>query len=30
MELQGGTTSPRPLTHDLLKTVIGELGGQEK
>ena len=27
MELQG-TTSPRPLTHDLLKTVIGELGGR--
>jgi len=27
MELQG-TTSPRPLTHDLLKTVIGELGGK--
>lgn len=27
MELQG-TTSPRPLTHDLLKTVIQELGGQ--
>jgi len=26
MELQG-TTSPRPLTHDLLKTVISELGG---
>src|SRR6185437_6831435 len=26
MELQG-TTSPRPLTHDLLKTVITELGG---
>jgi uncharacterized protein len=27
MELQG-TTSPRPLTHDLLKTVIVELGGK--
>ncbi|HEV8194601.1 MAG TPA: bifunctional nuclease family protein [Ktedonobacterales bacterium] len=27
MELQG-TTSPRPLTHDLLKTVIDELGGK--
>ncbi len=27
MELQG-TTSPRPLTHDLLKTVITELGGK--
>ena len=27
MELQG-TTSPRPLTHDLLKTVINELGGR--
>lgn len=27
MELQG-TTSPRPLTHDLLKAVIGELGGK--
>src|SRR5262245_17743036 len=27
MELQG-TTSPRPLTHDLLKTVIAELGGK--
>ncbi|HEY7780001.1 MAG TPA: bifunctional nuclease family protein [Ktedonobacterales bacterium] len=26
MELQG-TTSPRPLTHDLLKSVIAELGG---
>jgi bifunctional DNase/RNase len=26
MELQG-TASPRPLTHDLLKTVIAELGG---
>ncbi len=26
MELQG-TSSPRPLTHDLLKTVITELGG---
>ena len=26
MELQG-TTSPRPLTHDLLKSVITELGG---
>lgn len=26
MELQG-TTSPRPLAHDLLKTVITELGG---
>jgi bifunctional DNase/RNase len=26
MELQG-TTSLRPLTHDLLKSVIGELGG---
>lgn len=26
MELQG-TSSPRPLTHDLLKTVISELGG---
>ena len=26
MELQG-TASPRPLTHDLLKTVITELGG---
>jgi uncharacterized protein len=25
VELQG-TTSPRPLTHDLLKNVIGELG----
>jgi bifunctional DNase/RNase len=27
VELQG-TTSPRPLTHDLLKNVIGELGGK--
>ncbi|HEX6122014.1 MAG TPA: bifunctional nuclease family protein [Ktedonobacterales bacterium] len=27
MELQG-TTSPRPLTHDLLKNVITELGGK--
>jgi bifunctional DNase/RNase len=27
MELQG-TTSPRPLTHDLLKSVITELGGK--
>jgi uncharacterized protein len=27
MELQG-TASPRPLTHDLLKTVITELGGK--
>ncbi len=27
MELQG-TTSPRPLTHDLLKSVIRELGGK--
>jgi uncharacterized protein len=27
MELQG-STSPRPLTHDLLKSVIAELGGQ--
>lgn len=27
MELQG-TTSPRPLTHDLLKAVIAELGGK--
>lgn len=27
MELQG-TSSPRPLTHDLLKTVITELGGK--
>jgi uncharacterized protein len=27
MELQG-TSSPRPLTHDLLKTVIAELGGK--
>jgi bifunctional DNase/RNase len=27
MELQG-TTSPRPLTHDLLKNVIVELGGK--
>jgi bifunctional DNase/RNase len=27
VELQG-TTSPRPLTHDLLKNVIGELGAQ--
>ncbi len=27
MELQG-TTSPRPLTHDLLKSVILELGGK--
>ena len=27
MELQG-TTSLRPLTHDLLKTVIAELGGK--
>jgi bifunctional DNase/RNase len=26
MDLQG-TSSPRPLTHDLLKTVITELGG---
>jgi bifunctional DNase/RNase len=26
MELQG-TTAPRPLTHDLLKSVITELGG---
>jgi len=26
MELQG-TSSPRPLTHDLLKTVITEFGG---
>ena len=25
VELQG-TTSPRPLTHDLLKNVVGELG----
>ena len=25
VELQG-TTSPRPLTHDLLKNIIGELG----
>jgi bifunctional DNase/RNase len=27
MELQG-TTSPRPLTHDLLKSVIREMGGK--
>jgi bifunctional DNase/RNase len=27
MELQG-TSSPRPLTHDLLKAVIAELGGR--
>jgi bifunctional DNase/RNase len=27
VELQG-TTSPRPLTHDLLKNVIGELGAK--
>ncbi|GAC1485513.1 MAG: bifunctional nuclease family protein [Ktedonobacteraceae bacterium] len=27
VELQG-TSSPRPLTHDLLKNVIGELGGK--
>ncbi len=27
VELQG-TTSPRPLTHDLLKNVIGELGAR--
>jgi bifunctional DNase/RNase len=27
MELQG-TTSPRPLTHDLLKSVIAELGAK--
>jgi bifunctional DNase/RNase len=27
MELQG-TSSPRPLTHDLLKSVIAELGGR--
>ena len=27
MEIQG-TASPRPLTHDLLKTVITELGGK--
>ena len=27
VELQG-TTSPRPLTHDLLKSVIGELGAK--
>src|ERR1700694_950388 len=27
VELQG-TTSPRPLTHDLLKNVISELGGK--
>jgi bifunctional DNase/RNase len=27
VELQG-TTSPRPLTHDLLKNVIAELGGK--
>lgn len=27
VELQG-TTSPRPLTHDLLKKVIGELGAR--
>jgi bifunctional DNase/RNase len=27
MELQG-TTAPRPLTHDLLKSVITELGGK--
>jgi bifunctional DNase/RNase len=27
VELQG-TTSPRPLTHDLLKNVIGQLGAQ--
>ena len=27
MELQGATP-PRPLTHDLLKTIIGELGGK--
>ena|SRR6266516_6689545 len=27
VELQG-TTSPRPLTHDLLKNVINELGGK--
>jgi bifunctional DNase/RNase len=27
MELQG-TTAPRPLTHDLLKSVITELGGR--
>jgi uncharacterized protein len=27
IELQG-TTSPRPLTHDLLKNVIGELGAK--
>jgi bifunctional DNase/RNase len=27
MELQG-TSSPRPLTHDLLKSVIGELGAK--
>jgi uncharacterized protein len=27
VELQG-TTSPRPLTHDLLKNIIGELGAK--
>jgi bifunctional DNase/RNase len=27
VELQG-TTSPRPLTHDLLKNVVGELGAK--
>ncbi len=27
IELQG-TSSPRPLTHDLLKNVIGDLGGK--
>ncbi len=27
VELQG-TTSPRPLTHDLLKNVIGDLGAE--
>ena len=27
VELQG-TTSPRPLTHDLLKNIISELGGK--
>src|SRR5947209_20444244 len=27
VELQG-TTSPRPLTHDLLRTAMSELGGK--
>src|SRR5216110_496871 len=27
IELQG-TSSPRPLTHDLLKNIIGDLGGK--